>query len=117
MFSCHIKERSSEFSNVLTRLNGQISGRICVDILHLFTFPELLYLVFYYIYHRNIRMCSSSKMLASEYECMVGSFGCVFHRLKVFFRRQQVLYPFMVIDQLGKFDVDAGVIGGGETGE
>lgn len=56
-------------------------------------------------------------MLASEYECMVGSFGCVFHRLKVFFRRQQVLYPFMVIDQLGKFDVDAGVIGGGETGE
>ena len=31
--------------------------------------------------------------------------------------RQQVLYPFIVTDQLGRFDVDAGVIGGGETGK
>ena len=31
--------------------------------------------------------------------------------------RQQILYPFMVTDQLGRFDVDAGVIGGGQTGK
>lgn len=30
--------------------------------------------------------------------------------------RHQVLYPLMAIDQLGKWDVDAKVQGGGSTG-
>ncbi|XP_065057383.1 small ribosomal subunit protein uS9m-like [Rhopilema esculentum] len=34
-----------------------------------------------------------------------------------FDHRKQVLFPLMVTGQLGKFDVDAGVIGGGPTGQ
>ena len=30
--------------------------------------------------------------------------------------RQQIISPFLVTGQLGRFDVDAGVIGGGESG-
>eukprot|EP00112_Aurelia_sp_Birch-Aquarium-sp1_P011646 Seg2447.5 transcript_id=Seg2447.5/GoldUCD/mRNA.D3Y31 product="28S ribosomal protein S9 mitochondrial" pseudo=true protein_id=Seg2447.5/GoldUCD/D3Y31 len=34
-----------------------------------------------------------------------------------FEHRQQIISPFLVTGQLGRFDVDAGVIGGGESGQ